>query len=63
MRGGAFFNGKEGRDDFRKTALRTVTSFPFREGFLSAVRGTERGVKTIVAWLGCGALLAGEMER
>ena len=21
MRGGAFFNGKEGRDDFRKTAL------------------------------------------
>ena len=42
---------------------RAVTSFPFREGFLSAVRGTERGVKTIVAWLGCGALLAGEMER
>ena len=27
MRGGAFFNGKEGRDDFRKTALRAVTSF------------------------------------
>ena len=26
MRGGAFFNGKEGRDDFRKTALRAVTS-------------------------------------
>ena len=25
MRGGAFFNGKEGRDDFRKTALRAVT--------------------------------------
>jgi len=21
MRGGAFFNGKEGRDDFRKTSL------------------------------------------
>ena len=63
MRGGAFFNGKEGRDDFRKTALRAVTSFPFREGFLSPVRGTERGVKTIVAWLGCGALLAGETER
>ena len=63
MRGGAFFNGKEGRDDFRKTALRAVTSFPFREGFLSPVRGTERVVKPIVAWLGCGALLAGEMER
>ena len=63
MRGGAFFNGKEGRDDFRKTALRAVTSFPFREGFLSPVRGTERVVKPIVAWLGCGALLAGETER
>ena len=63
MRGGAFFNGKEGRDDFRKTALRAVTSFPFREGFLSSVRGTERVVKPIVAWLGCGALLAGETER
>ena len=77
MRGGAFFNGKEGRDDFRtpflngkegrddfrKTALRAVTSFPFREGFLSPVRVTERVVKPIVAWLGCGALLAGETER
>ena len=63
MRGGAFFNGKEGRDDFRKTALRAVTSFPFREGFLSPVRGTERVVKPIVAWLGCGSLLAGETER
>ena len=63
MRGGAFFNGKEGRDDFRKTALRAVTSFPFREGFLSPVRGTERVVKPIVDWLGCGALLAGETER
>ena len=63
MRGGAFFDGKEGRDDFRKTALKAVTSFPFREGFLSPVRGTERVVKPIVAWLGCGALLAGETER
>ena len=63
MRGGAFFNGKEGRDDFRKTAQRAVTSFPFREGFLSPVRGTERVVKPIVAWLGCGDLLAGETER
>ena len=63
MRGGAFFNGKEGRDDFRKTALKAVTSFPFREGFLSPVRGTERVVKPIVAWLGCGALLTGETER
>ena len=63
MSGGAFFNGKEGRDDFKKTALRAVTSFPFREGFLSPVRGTERVVKPIVAWLGCGALLAGETER
>ena len=63
MRGGAFFNGKEGRDDFRKTALRAVTSFPFREGFLPPVRGTERVVKPIVAWLGCGAHLTGETER
>ena len=42
---------------------RAVTSFPFREGFLSPVRGTERVVKPIVAWLGCGVLLAGETER
>ena len=31
MRGGAFFNGKEGRDDFRKTALRAVTSLTLLE--------------------------------
>ena len=31
MRGGAFFNGKEGRDDFRKTALRAVTSSLFEK--------------------------------
>ena len=30
-----------------KAALRAVTSFSFREGFLSLVRGTERVVKTI----------------
>ena len=42
---------------------RAVTSFPFREGFLSPVRGTERDVKPIVAWLECGALLAGETKR
>ena len=30
-----------------KQHRRAVTSFPFREGFLSPVRGTERGVKTI----------------
>ena len=35
MRGGAFFNGKEGRDDFRKTALSAVTSSLF---------GQERGL-------------------
>ena len=35
MRGGAFFNGKEGRDDFRKTALRAVTFSLF---------GQERGL-------------------
>ena len=30
MRGGAFFNGKEGRDDFRKTSLwlRTLKKMP-----------------------------------
>ena len=37
-----------------KQHRRAVTSFPFREGFLSPVRGTERVVKPIVAWLGCG---------
>ena len=31
MRGGAFFNGKEGRDDFRKTAQRAVTSLALLE--------------------------------
>ncbi len=46
-----------------KKPCRAVTSFPFREGFLSPVRGTERVVKPIVAWFGCGALLAGETER
>ena len=46
-----------------KQHRRAVTSFPFREGFLSPVRVTERVVKPIVAWLGCGALLAGETER
>ena len=35
MRGGAFFNGKEGRDDFRKAALSAVTSSLF---------GQERGL-------------------
>ena len=34
--------------EVEKSALRAVTSFPFREG---------------KAWLGCGALLAGETER
>ena len=64
MRGGAFFNGKEGRDDFRKTALRAVTSSrPL--GFLSPTRGTEGVVKTIDERLGekGKTLLAGETER
>ena len=46
-----------------KQHCKAVTSFPFREGFLSPTRGTERVVKPIVAWLVCGALLAGETER
>ena len=57
MRGGAFLKGKEGRVGFRKkvrrdgvilekAAQRAVTSFPFREGFLYLVRGTEGVVKT-----------------
>ena len=40
MRGGAFFNGKEGRDDFRKTSLwlkgdggiRKISFFNGKEG-------------------------------
>ena len=35
----------------------------FEKGFCLPVRGTERVAKPIVAWLGCGALLAGETER
>ena len=35
-----------------KAALRAVTSFPFREGFLSPTRGTEGVVKTIEERLG-----------
>ena len=36
MRGGAFFNGKEGRDDFRKTAPEGGYILPFsrREGLV-----------------------------
>ena len=34
MRGGAFFNGKEGRDDFRKTAL--------RGGYILSLRARDR---------------------
>ena len=51
---------------FEKTAQRAVTSFSFREGFLSPrTRGTEGVVKTIEERLGekGGALLAGETER
>ena len=48
-----------------KAALRAVTSFSFREGFLSPTRGTEGVVKTIEERLGekGGALLTGETER
>ena len=48
-----------------KAALRAVTSFSFREGFLSPTRGTEGVVKTIEERLSekGGALLAGETER
>ena len=50
---------------FEKTAQRAVTSFSFREWFLSPTRGTEGVVKTIEERLGekGGALLAGETER
>ena len=41
MRGGAFFNGKEGRDDFRKTALRVITS-----SFFGQERGLVRNVES-----------------
>ena len=34
MRGGAFFNGKEGRDDFRKTAP--------EGGYILSLRARER---------------------
>jgi len=52
----------QGRDRWGKYS--TVGRFPSSSlRFLSPVRGTERVVKPIVAWLGCGALLAGETER
>ena len=37
MRGGAFFNGKEGRDDFRKTA-------PSRGGYIPNPYGRDLGL-------------------
>ena len=66
MRGGALFNGKEGRGDFRKSSTGgRLHPLPFwkgrglgsglrtlPQGFLSPTRGTEGGVKTIEkAWL------------
>ena len=50
---------------FEKTAQRAVTSFPFREGFLSPTRGTEGVVKTIEERLGekGGAFLKGKEGR
>ena len=41
MRGGALFNGKEGRGDFRKNSF-----FKGKEGFCPLEGGTEGGVKT-----------------
>ena len=50
---------------FEKTAQRAVTSFSFREGFLSPTRGTEGVVKTIEGRLGekGGAFLKGKEGR
>ena len=45
MRGGAFFNGKEGQVDFRKNA--NLIAKRLRATFLSPTRGTEGVVKTI----------------
>ena len=64
MRGGALFNGKEGRGDFRE--FRTVGRLhPRFLRFLSPTRGTEGVVKTIEEGLGekGETLLAGETER
>ena len=49
MRGGAFFNGKEGRDDFRKNST--------EGGYILSLRARERLGERY------GALLAGETER
>ena len=50
---------------FEKTAQRAVTSFSFREWFLSPTRGTEGVVKTIEERLGekGGAFLKGKEGR
>jgi hypothetical protein len=52
MRGGAFFNGKEGRDDFRKTAPEGGYILSFLRFLSTGNGGTEGGVKTIEERLG-----------
>ena len=52
MRGGAFFNGKEGRDDFRKPSfwlkgdggIRKDDFFNGKEGFCPPQTGEPKGV-------------------
>ena len=39
MRGGAFFNGKEGRDDFRKTSLWLKGDGGIRKTFFNGKEG------------------------
>lgn len=49
MRGGSFFNGKEGRDNFRKTALRAVTSSLFEQE-RGLVRNVESSLEGGTRW-------------
>ena len=65
VRGGALFNGKEGRGDFRKNSTKGGYILPILRRVSVPTRGTEGVVKTIEERLGekGGALLAGETER
>ena len=45
MRGGAFFNGKEGRDDFRKTAPEGGYILPFSRRVSVPCEGNRKGRK------------------
>ena len=58
MRGGALFNGKEGRGDFRKNSF-----FNGKEGFCPLEGGTEGVLKTIEGRFSKNGLLGSITEK